>query len=171
MSHRFHRRSGTIFTATPPDGDFLDSADVHRARSHDDGRFGRWGHCMVAPIRATCDLQIDQSIRQAVAPHDLAHNQTQCCRGHRHRHVERAETARKPIRVPLLVGQQPVDNGTHFVNRIGKLQAAILDMDAGLRVRKIPAVDICNATDGQRWQRDCDSRVERLIQPRRGHTE
>ena len=47
-----------------------------------------------------------------------------------------------------LVDQQPVPDGTDFIDTVGKLKAAVLDMHLRRAMRNVAAIDIGNAGHG-----------------------
>ena len=55
------------------------------------------------------------------------------------------ERALQPLHVTALVDQPPVPDLADLIDAIGKLIAAVLDMDRGFAIRPIAAVDIGDA--------------------------
>ena len=76
------------------------------------------------------------------------------------------ERALQPLDVPPLVDEAPAPHLADFIDAVGELIAAILDMDLGVAHRQIAAVDVgdaghrgsatqdgATATDKKRWNR------------------
>src|SRR6185437_7283792 len=94
---------------------------------------------------AAADLQVDEAVAHAVAPDDLAHHRLERRLAHRPGDAQLAERAAEPLQMRGLVDEIAASDRDHLVNRVGKLEAAILDMDARRTVRDIAAVDISDA--------------------------
>ena len=61
------------------------------------------------------------------------------------RDAQFAKRALQPVHVAALVDQRAAPHLADFVDAVGELVAAILDMDHRVRVRQIAAVDIGDA--------------------------
>ena len=99
---------------------------------------------MVARRDTAPDLEIDDSFGDSIAPHHLIENRVQRPPAHRPVAVEFAERSIEPAMVQSALDQTSKHHGDDFVDAIGKLHAAILDMDPGGGVRSIAAVDVGN---------------------------
>src|SRR5262249_60337719 len=55
------------------------------------------------------------------------------------------QRAREPLHVAAEIDDPPSPDLAHLVDPVGKLIAAVLDMDRGLRERKVAAVDVGDA--------------------------
>ena len=97
---------------------------------------------MVAPRDAARDLQIDDTVDDAIAPHGLVQDDAQRRQRHRQRDAQFDERAQQPLHMAALVDQPAVPHLADFVDAVGELIAAILDMDHGVAVGPIAAVHI-----------------------------
>ena len=97
---------------------------------------------MIAPRHTAADLQIDEAVADTIARHHLAQNDPE--RGGRHRHADAnfIERALQAIEVPPLVNQPATAHLADFVDCVGELVAAILDVDLGIAKWQITAVDV-----------------------------
>jgi hypothetical protein len=100
---------------------------------------------MIAPRHAAADLQIDETVADTIARHDLAQNDAK--RGGRHRHADAnfIERAFQAGEVSALVNQPAATHLANFVDGVSELVAAIIDMDLGVAERQIAAVDVGDA--------------------------
>src|SRR5579863_3317089 len=113
-----------------------------RPRGHDQAwpRAGR--KRKLAWRRAAGDLEIDDAVDDAVAPHGFAHHRFQRRVRHRRRDAQLGERAVQARKMQCLVDETAAAHRDDLVNAVGELEAAILDMDASMTVRNIAAVDV-----------------------------
>ncbi len=143
MSTRPQRLSGTLMTAMPFSARGLVARSVQRARRHDEARRHRHRReSVVAPRHAAADLQIDDAVADAVARHHLAQHDAERARRHRHADAQFGERALQPLEMAPLVDQATAPHLADFIDAVGELIAAILDMDLGVAHRQIAAVDV-----------------------------
>ena len=100
---------------------------------------------MVAPRYAAGDLQINEAIADAVPRHHFTEHDAERLDRHRHRDAQFAERALQPRDVAALVDQPPAAHLADFIDAVGELIAAVLDMDFGLAERQIAAVYVGDA--------------------------
>ena len=100
---------------------------------------------MVAPCDAARNLEINKPVAHAVARHRLAQHRAERVARHRHRDAQFLQRAFKPVYVQALVDQFGAAHLAHLVDAVGKLVAAVLDMDLRGAVRHIAAVHIGDA--------------------------
>ena len=81
---------------------------------------------------AAGDLQIDDAVADAVARDDLAQHDAERGKRHRHADAQFVERALEPRHVAPLVDQPPSPHLADFVDAVGELIAAILDVDLGV---------------------------------------
>ena len=103
---------------------------------------------MIAPRRAARHLQIQQPIADAVAGDHFAHHQLQGGPAHRHGNAQLAHRTLHAVQMRFLVYRHARQHIGDFIDAVAKLQAAILDMHAGLAVRQITAIHIGDAAGG-----------------------
>jgi len=99
---------------------------------------------MVAARHAAGDLQIDDAIADAVARHHFAQDHAERRDRHRHADAQLAERALQALDMTLLVDEAASPHLADFIDAVGKLVAAILDMDLGIAQREVAAVDVSN---------------------------
>src|SRR5581483_8157517 len=118
----------------------------HAARQAHHGRLHvRRRKQEVARPRPARHLQIDEPVADAVAPDGLAQHAAPGRPRHGLRDAQLGERAGEAGHVARLVDELPVLHFAHLVDGIAELEAAILGMDQGLRIRTIAAVDIDRA--------------------------
>src|SRR5436309_7105885 len=97
---------------------------------------------VIAPGYAAGDLHIDQTVAQVVAAHKLAYDETECRTRDRPGDPKLAQRAIEPIDVRSLIYQLAVTYAHHLVDTVGELVTAILDMNAGVAMIDVAAVDV-----------------------------
>ena len=97
---------------------------------------------MVAPRHAAGDLQIDDAVADAVPRHHLAQHDAERGGDIGMRMRNSASERFEPFEVAPLVDEAPSPHLADFVNAVGELIAAILDMDLGVAERQVAAVDV-----------------------------
>ncbi len=100
---------------------------------------------MIARGNTACHLQINNAIFDAVAPDHFAHDHFKRLPLHRRVHLEFVKTAPEAVQMPLFIDHPVVEDRHHLIDPVGKLIAAILDMDTGGSVRDILTVYISNS--------------------------
>ena len=124
----------------------LEPRAIVAARGHDQGRLRvRRRKWKIAPRDAAGDLQIDDAVAHAIAPHGFAHHDRQRRRRHRARDAQFGERAIEPRHMTALVDQTPCPHLADFVDAVGELIAAVFDRDHGVGMRQIAAIDVGNA--------------------------
>ena len=120
---------------------------VARGDDHARPRVGR-RKGVVPPRHTAGDLQVDDAVAHPIASHGLAQHGAE--RGARHGHgdAQFAERAHQPIHVAPLVDEPGVPHFADFIDAVGELIPAILDVDRRLTQREIAAVDIGAARHG-----------------------
>ena len=100
---------------------------------------------MIAARHAARDLHVEQAVSHPVAPDDFADHVDE--RGPCHRPVDAqfAERAAEAIEMTGEIDDIAVTDLADLVDPVGELITAVLDMDAGVRVRHVGAVDIGNS--------------------------
>ena len=97
---------------------------------------------MIAGRHAAGDLHIDDAVADAVAAHDLAHDDAQRGRRHRPDDPQFAKRTGEPRHVAALVDQPAAAHLADLVDAVGKLVAPVLDVHHGVGVRQVAAVDV-----------------------------
>ena len=97
---------------------------------------------MVAAGHATRHLHVDQPVAQAVAAHQLTQDEAQCPTRNRPVDPELAQRPVEPVDVRHLVYQTTIAYAHDLVDTVGELVAPVLDVNAGLAVIDVAAVDI-----------------------------
>ena len=100
---------------------------------------------MVAARHAAADLQIDDAPTHAVAANDFVQHDAERGRLHRHGDAKLGERELKPRHMPALVDQVTAPHLADFIDAVGELIAAVLDVDARGGERNVAAVDIGDA--------------------------
>ena len=100
---------------------------------------------MIAPRHAAGDLQIDDAVADAVARQHFAQHDAERALCHRHADAQFGERALQPFEVAPLVDEAAVPHLADFIDAVGELIAAVLDMDRGVAHRQIAAVDVGDA--------------------------
>src|SRR5262249_53754526 len=135
---------------------------------HDAGASASRRETVVAARYTAGDLQIDDPVADPVPPHALAQHDRK--RGLRHGHVDAKliKRASEPRQVAPLIDHACAPYLADFIDAIGELVAAVLDMDGSRAVRQVAAVHIGNA----RHRRSVDpERLELAMQRRALHAD
>jgi hypothetical protein len=100
---------------------------------------------MVASGRSARHLHIDQPFIDPIAPHGLVQHPGQRFRRHRNGDAQLVQAAMQARHVTVEIGQPAVEHRPDLIDAVGELEAAILDVDHGLAVRLVLAVDVGDA--------------------------
>ena len=142
-------RAAPALVGSSDDGDAVFEVVIGRhglmTGGHDHHRLRPFTPCVIARRGAPRHLKIENSVLDPVAAHDLVHDANERRARHRHRDIELAERALEPVEVARLVEAPSGDHGDNLVNSIGELEAAILDMNRGVAMGQIAAVDVGDA--------------------------
>jgi hypothetical protein len=103
----------------------------------------------IARRGAARHLQIDRTFGDAVAPRHLAQHDEQRRPSHRRRHAQFGERTVEPVEMAGGVDQRPVADFADLVDRVGELEAAILDVHRALAMGNVTAVDIGDAAHAE----------------------
>ena len=88
---------------------------------------------MIAARDAARHLHIDDAVLDPVARDHFVQDDVQRRQRHRQLDAQFAERAHQALHVPALVDQAPAPHLADFIDAVGKLIAAVLDMDRGVR--------------------------------------
>ena len=102
---------------------------------------------MIATRHAQGNLQINDAVADPIARDHFVENHFDRTRGHRHADLQFAKGALEAFKVPPLVNQPAAPHLANFINPVGKLVAAILDVNFGAVERQITAIDVGNTGD------------------------
>ena len=97
---------------------------------------------MVARRHAARHLHIDVAILDPIPGHDFADHHGKRPRPERRRDLQFGERIGKPLEMAFLVDQAAAKNFADFIDTIGELVAAVIDMNHGVAVQHIAAIDI-----------------------------
>jgi hypothetical protein len=113
---------------------------------------------MIAACDAPCDLQIDNSVADAITSNHLAHDDAKRALGQPHPNAQFAKRSLKPSKMSPLVDEAATPHLAYFIYAIAELIAAILDVNFGVWKRQITAIDVSDAgharsdVEDQRWK-------------------
>src|SRR3984893_2569637 len=107
------------------------------ARTH-----GRRRKNMVALRHAPRYLHIDEAVLDPVPRHDFADHHGERTGPHRRGDLQFRERIGEPLEMAFLVDQGAAKDFAHFVDPIAELVAAVVDMNHGVAVQDIAAIDI-----------------------------
>ena len=97
---------------------------------------------MVAGRHAPGNLKIQDTGSHAVAAHGFPHDMGERPLPHGRLHGQRRQRPGKPVQMRPFIHQASPLYPDHLINTVGKLEAAVLDMDSGPPVRKVTAIYI-----------------------------
>jgi len=100
---------------------------------------------MVPPCHTAGYLEVNDTKAQAIAADDFADNVIERGVGDRRRHIQLPQRAFEALKVRSGIGQPAIFHPEDFVHAIGKLIAAVLDMDYRFVVRQVFSVHIDDA--------------------------
>ena len=100
---------------------------------------------MVTGSNAARHLHIDNAVAYAIAGQRFAHHDFHGSAAHWGGNAQFCQRAFQAVEMGVFVNQPRIVHGTNLIHAIGKLIAAILDMNAGHIYRLINAVYIGNA--------------------------
>jgi hypothetical protein len=100
---------------------------------------------MIAACDAPRNLQIDNSIADAITSDHLPHNDAKRALRHRYSDPQFAKRALEPLKMSPLVDQAATPHLAYFIDAIAELVAAILDVNFGVWERQITAIDVSDA--------------------------
>ena len=113
---------------------------------------------MIAACDAPRDLQIDNSVSDAITSNYLAHDDAKRALGQPHPDAQFTKRALKPFKMSPLVNEAATPHLTYFIYAVAELIAAILDVNFGVCKRQITAIDVSDAghvrsdVGDQRWK-------------------
>ena len=100
---------------------------------------------MVAPCRATGDLQIIKPVLHVIAAQHFADDLRQGRAAHGHVHGKLVERAFQTVQVPGQIDDETMPYLADLVDAIGELEAAVLHVHRCLVMAKIASVHIGNS--------------------------
>jgi hypothetical protein len=103
---------------------------------------------MIATRHAPGNLQINDAVADPIARDHFLEDHSERARGYRHADLQFAKGALESFKVAPLVNQPTAPHLANFINPVGKLVAAILDVNFGVVERQITAIDVGNAGHG-----------------------
>src|SRR5262249_11665295 len=134
--HHAHAHRGLAFVSA--------AIEAAGGDDHGDRRLAGW-KSVVAPGDPAGDLEIDEAVTHAVARDCFTQHHAQRRIRHGSGHVQRLERAVQARHVPPFVDQVPVADLADLVNAVGKLIAAVFDVDHRVVIRAVASVDVGDA--------------------------
>jgi hypothetical protein len=97
---------------------------------------------MIAPCDAARHLQVEQAIADMIAAERLANDMDQRRAVHRPGDPQLTERTVETIEMPGQIDDQPMTNLANLIDAIGKLKAAIFDVNHGVAVSDVTTIHI-----------------------------
>ena len=100
---------------------------------------------MVAPRHAARNLDIDEPVPDLVPAHGFTEHELHRPGFQRPADPQFAQGPVQPAQMAGHVHDMPAPDFTDFIDAVGELIAAVFDMDSGILVRNILAIDVSDA--------------------------